>query len=64
MSLLPFPHETLKYNIDADWKSQFSRVAISVVVRNSNSVLVDEVAKRIWSYYPLVVEVRAVLKTL
>lgn len=37
---------------------------MTLVVQNSNGILIDGVAKRVWSYSPLAAEARALLETL
>lgn len=54
----------MKYNIDAVFKSQFSPAAISVVVCNSNGILVNGITKHVWSYSSLAANAHVVLKTL
>lgn len=52
---LPPPHETLKYNTNANWKCQFSLIVVAaMVVHNTNGVMVDGVLKYVWSYSPIV----------
>lgn len=45
-------------------EDQFCPVGVVVVVRDTTGVLLDGVVERVWSYYPLATEVRAVLETL